>query len=327
MELRHLRYFVAVAEELHFGHAANRLNTSQPSLSQQIRDLERELKVDLFLRTKRHVALTPAGQRFLQEARGILSSAERAAGLAREAARGESRKVVVGISPETDWLLLAKALRLFGDHVPAVEVVFQNLTPEAQVDALRGGHIDVGFVGLPLEAEGMVTEATGRARLVIALPEKHPKAREKELRLEDLSKEAYVLWPRHLSPSSYDQLLSVFQRAGFGPPIAMEGGLPSTRTVLGMIAAGLTIALVDPALQQMAAPGVVFRPLAGHGIFTETGVIYRRADSSPILASFLHELRTTPRERPSPATVVNKKKKEPRRKKRRSPSRGSSRAR
>jgi DNA-binding transcriptional LysR family regulator len=304
MELRHLRYFVAVAEELHFGHAASRLNTSQPSLSQQIRDLERELKVDLFLRTKRHVALTPAGQRFLREARGILSSAERAAGLAREAARGESQKLAVGISPETDWLFLGKALRLFAEHAPSVEIVFQNLTPEAQVDALRRGHIDVGFVGLPLEAEGLVTETTGRVRLLVALPERHPMARNGFLRLEDLSKEAYVLWPRHLSPGSYDQLLSVFRRAGFGPPIAMEGGLPSTRTVLGMIAAGLTIALVDPALQQMAAPGVVFRPLAGRGVFTETGVTYRRADPSPILASFLHEVRATPHQRTASAAVA-----------------------
>jgi DNA-binding transcriptional LysR family regulator len=327
VELRHLRYFVAVAEELHFGHAANRLNTSQPSLSQQIRDLERELKVDLFLRTKRRVALTPAGQRFLQEARGILSSAERAAGLARETARGESRKLAVGISPETDWVFLGKALRLFAEQAPLVEVVFQNLTPVVQVDALRKGHIDVGFVGLPLEAEGMVTETTGRARLVVALPEEHPMARKNDLRLEELSKEAYVLWPRHLSPGSYDHLLSVFRRAGFGPPIAMEGGLPSTRTVLGMVAAGLTIALVDPALQQMAAAGVVFRPLASSGVFTEKGVIYRRDDASPILASFLHEVRTTPRERTRSAAVARKKKKGPRRERRRSPGRGSSRAR
>ncbi len=304
MELRHLRYFVAVAEELHFGHAASRLNTSQPSLSQQIQDLERELKVDLFLRTKRHVALTPAGQRFLQEARGILSSAERAAGLARETARGESQKLAVGISPETDWLFLGKALRLFAEHAPLVEIVFQNLTAEAQVDALRSGHIDVGFVGLPLEAEGLVTETTGRVRLVVALPEKHPMARNRSLKLEELSKEAYMLWPRHLSPGSYDYLLAVFRRAGFGPPIAMEGGIPSTRTVLGMVAASLTIALVDPALQQMAAPGVVFRLLAGRGVFTETGVIYRRADPSPILASFLHELRATPRQRTASAAVA-----------------------
>jgi DNA-binding transcriptional LysR family regulator len=308
VELRHLRYFVAVAEELHFGHAANRLHTSQPSLSQQIRDLERELKVDLFLRTKRRVTLTPAGRRFLEEARGILSSAERAAGLAREAARGESLKLAVGISPETDWLFLGKALRLFAEHAPSVEIVFQNLTPEAQLDALRGGHIDVGFVGLPLEAEGMVTETTGRTRLVVALPEKHPMARKAGLRLEELAKEAYVLWPRHLSPGSYDDLLSIFRRAGFGPPIAMEGGLPSTRTVLGMVGAGLTIALVDPELEQMAASGVVFRPLAGRDVFTERGVIYRRADPSSILASFLYEVRAIPRGPTTPAAKAQKTK-------------------
>jgi DNA-binding transcriptional LysR family regulator len=314
MELRHLRYFVAVAEELHFGHAANRLNTSQPSLSQQIRDLERELKVDLFLRTKRRVALTPAGQRFLEEARAILSSAERAGGVAREAARGESLKLSVGISPETDWLFLGKVLGLFAEHAPSVEIVFQNLTPEAQVDALRGGHIDVGFVGLPLEAEGMVTETTGRVRLVAALPDKHPMARKKDLKLEDLSKEAYTLWPRHFSPASYDHLLAVFRRAGFGPPITMAGDLPSTQTVLGMIAAGLTIALVDPSLRQMSAPGVVFRNLAGQGIFTETGVIYRRNDPSPIIASFLHELRATIRRHASaPAAAPAQPKKAPRR--------------
>lgn len=319
MELRHLRYFVAVAEELHFGHAASRLNTSQPSLSQQIRDLERELKVDLFLRTKRRVALTPAGRRFLEEAQGILSSAERAKGLAREAARGESRKLAVGISPETDWLFLGRALRLFADQVPSIDIVFQNLTPEAQLEALRGGQIDVGFVGLPLEAEGMVTETTGRVRLVVALPEKHPMARKEDLRLESLSKEAYVLWPRHLSPGSYDQLLSVYRQAGFGPPIAMEGGLPSTRTVLGMVAAGLTIALVDPGLEQIAVPRVVFRPLAGPGVFTEKGVIYRRADDSPILASFLHEVRATPRDSASSEAPPMKKKKGPRREGRRNP--------
>lgn len=321
MELRHLRYFVAVAEELHFGHAALRLNTSQPSLSQQIQDLERELRVSLFLRTKRSVALTPAGARFLKEARDILASAERAAGLAREAARGEARRLSIGISPETDWIFLGKALRLFAEHAPSVNVVFQNLTAEDQVAALRGGRIDVGFVGLPLEAEGLVTETTGRTRLVVALPEKHPLARKKDLRLEDLSKETYVLWPRHLSPGAYDQLLGIFRRAGFGPPIAMEGGIPSTRTVLGMVAASLTIALVDPALEQMSVSAVVFRPLGGPGVFTEKGVIYRRADESTILASFLQEVRSTPRDRTDERAIAS-----PPQRKRPSAARGRARA-
>jgi DNA-binding transcriptional LysR family regulator len=304
MELRHLRYFVAVAEDLHFGHAANRLNTSQSSLSQQIRNLETELKVDLFRRVKRHVELTPAGSRFLREARGILAAAERAAGLARETAREESQKIVIGISPETDWAFLGKALRLFREHAPSVDVLFQNLTPDAQIEALHGGRIDIGFVGLPIEAEGVVSEVTGRERLVVAIPKEHPMARNGRIRLRELSGEAYTLWPRHLSPGRYDQLLSIFRRAGFGPPIAMEGGLPSTQTVLGMVAAGLTVALVDPAIMQKAMPGVVFRPIGDRGVFTESGVIYRREDPSPLLASFLHEVRLTPRRRVESQTRV-----------------------
>jgi DNA-binding transcriptional LysR family regulator len=306
MELRHLRYFVAVAEELHFGRAADRLNTSQSSLSQQVRNLETELKVDLFRRIKRHVELTPAGDRFLREAREILAAAERATGSAREAAREESRKIVIGISPETDWQFLGKALRLFREHAPSVEVFFQNLTPEAQIEALRGGRIDIGFVGLPIEAEGVVSEVTGRERLVAAIPQGHPMARNGRIRLQDLSREAYTLWPRHLSPGRYDQLLEIFRRAGFGPPIAMEGGLPSTQTVLGMVAAGLTVALVDPAIKQRAMPGVVFRPIADRGVFTESGVIYRREDPSPLLVSFLREVRLTPRSRLESETGVEK---------------------
>jgi DNA-binding transcriptional LysR family regulator len=306
MELRHLRYFVAVAEDLHFGRAANRLHTSQSSLSQQIRNLETELKVDLLRRVKRHVELTSAGNRFLREARGILAAAERAAGLARETAREESQKIVIGISPEMDWAFLGKALRLFRDHAPSVEVLFQNLTPDAQIAALRSGRIDIGFVGLPIEAEGVVSEVTGRERLVVAIPEKHPMARHGRIRLRELSREAYTLWPRYLSPGRYDQLLSIFRRAGFGPPITMEGGLPSTQTVLGMVAAGLTVALVDPAIKQRAMEGVVFRPIADREVFIESGVIYRREDPSPLLASFLHEVRLTPRRRLEPETPANK---------------------
>jgi len=308
VELRHLRYFVAVAEELHFGRAASRLHTSQSSLSQQVRNLEGELKVDLLRRVKRHVELTPAGSRFLQEARGILAAAERAAGMAREAAREESQRIVIGISPETDWQFLGRALTIFREHAPSAEVFFQNLTPEAQVSALRAGRIDIGFVGLPIEAEGLASEVTARERLVAAIAAKHPMARNESIRLRDLSGEAYTLWPRHLSPSRYDQLLSIFRRAGFGPPISMEGGLPSTQTVLGMVAAGLTVALVDPAIEQRAIPGVVFRPIEDRGVFTESGVIYRRDDVSPLLASFLHEVRLIPRRRVESKTGGEKRK-------------------
>ena len=154
-------------------------------------------------------------------------------------------------------------------------------------------------MGLPIDAAGVVSEVTGHEKLVAAISDQHPMARRHRIGLRDLSKEAYTLWPRHLSPGSYDQLLTIFQRAGFGPPITMEGGLPSTETVLGMVAAGLTIALVDPAIQQRATPGVVFRPIEDHGVFTESGVIYRQGDTSPLLASLLQEIRLTPRRRPN----------------------------
>ena len=291
MELRHLRYFVAVAEELHFGHAALRLHTSQPSLSQQIQDLERELRVALLTRTRRRVTLTPAGDRFLREARAILAAADRAAGIAREAERGESGTLVLGISAETDWRVLGPALRVFTEHVPSARVSFQNLTPEEQLAALPEGRIDVGFVGLPIDAPGLATESIARVRLVAALPENHPVARKTAIRLKELSGEPYVLWPRHFSPGLYDQLFAVFARAGFGPPIAMEGGLPSTRTVLGMVAAGLAIALVEPVMEHTGTPGVVCRPLAHPGVSIEKGVIYRSEEQSPVVASFLNEVR------------------------------------
>jgi DNA-binding transcriptional LysR family regulator len=297
MELRHLRYFVAVAEESHFGHAAARLNTSQPSLSQQILNLERELKVTLLLRTRRRVELTSAGRRFLQEARGILASAERAAAVAREIARGESRKLVLGVSTTADWGLIGKTRLRFVDYSPGVDVVFQNLGEEAQVAALRDGKIDIGFCGLPIEAGSLTTEITGRVRLVIALPATHRFARRRSVRLEDLADEPYTLWPRHFSPGCYDYLLKVFADAGFGPPVAIEGDLPSARTVLGMVAAGLIVSLVDPDIAGTQRSGVVLKPTTGPGVFLESGVIYRRGMESAAVLAFLEQLHAVLAER------------------------------
>ena len=292
MELRHLRYFVAVAEELHFGHAAARLATSQPSLSQQIRNLEKELRVELFQRSKRKVELTPAGYRFLSEAREILASAERAAALARETERSETQKLVVGISPDTDWEFVGRVIRAFCQKLPAVRLTFQNLVGEDQVKGLREGSLDVGFVGLPLAQDGgLCAEVTAQIPLVVAISSSHPKARGPITTLRQLKGEPYALWPRHLAPGVYDHLLEIFQRAGFGAPVTMEGGIPSARTLIGMVAAGLTIALVDPATRDIAPKGVRFHSLADAEAFSESGVIYRRDDASPALAAFLEEVR------------------------------------
>lgn len=313
MELRHLRYFVAVAEELHFGHAATRLATSQPSLSQQIRNLEKELRVELFQRSKRKVELTPAGSRFLSEAREILASAEKAAALAREAERNETQKLVIGISPDTDWEFVGRVIRAFSQKLPVVQVSFQNLIGEDQVKGLREGSLDVGFVGLPLaENGGIRAEVTARLPLVVAISSSHPKARGRIASLRQLKGEPYALWPRHLAPGVYDHILEVFQRAGFGPPVTMEGGIPSARTLIGMVAAGLTIALVDPATRDIAPKGVRFLALPDAEAFTESGVIYRRDDASPALAAFLEEVRiAAPLARPRQSATAKPKRRRP----------------
>jgi len=291
MELRHLRYFVAVADELHFGHAAARVHTSQPSLSQQIRNLEKELRVDLFVRSKHRVELTKAGDRFLKEARLILASADRAADLARQAEHGDNVRLVIGISPETSWQFLRPVLREFAAHLPSVEVVFRVLATGAQPGTLRDGTIDVGFVSLPVPGEGIESERIERAPLRVALFEGHPLAGRRRIALEELAREHFTLWPRDFAPGLWDEIEEIFTRAGFGPPVQLEGGLPSVRTTLGMVAAGLTIALVEPE-SQLTTPGVVFRDLL-KPIFIELGVIYRAGDASPILANFLGLVRET----------------------------------
>lgn len=292
MELRHLRYFVAVAEELHFGHAAVRLRTSQPSLSQQIRNLEKELRVELFHRSKRKVELTSAGRRFLTEAKEILKAADRAAALARETEREETQRLVVGVCNNTDWEFLGRVIRAFAQKLPGVEVSFQNLVTEEQVKALHEGRLDVGFMGLPVENGDLVSEVTARIPLVLAISARHPKARSRELTLEELSGEHYALWPRHLAPGVYDRMLEIFQRAGFGPPVTMEGGMPSARTLIGMVAAELTIALVDPPTRDIAPKGVRFFSMSGDRGISDWGVVYRRNDSSPAVTAFLEEVRT-----------------------------------
>jgi len=241
MELRHLRYFVAVADELHFGHAAARLRTSQPSLSQQIRNLEKELRVDLFVRSKHRVELTKAGDRFLKEARSILASADRAAELARQAEQSDNIRLVIGISPETSWQFLRPVLQEFAEHLPSVDVTFRVLATGAQPQALRDGKIDVGFVSLPVSGEGIEWERIERAPLQVALSEGHLLAGRRRIALEELANERFTLWPRDFAPGLRDEIEEIFTRAGFGPPLELEGGLPSVRTTLGMGAAGLTI--------------------------------------------------------------------------------------
>ena len=223
MELRHLKYFVAVAEELHFSRAAERVGIAQPPFSQQIKGLEEEVGAPLLLRTKRRVELTAAGRAFLTEARKVLAQAGHALDMARRAARGEVGQLVVGFVSSAVYGKFASVFGLMRARHPDVALVLQDLTSEEQVEAMKAHRLDVGLVRPPvLMAEAFTLRVIGREPLVAALPETHPLAKRKRLELAALAGEPFLLVPRHLGPGFYDQIIGLCARAGFTPKLVQE---------------------------------------------------------------------------------------------------------
>ena len=222
MNLRHLQYFIAVAEELHFGRAAARLHIAQPPLSQMIRRLESELKVTLFRRNRRTVELTAAGSAFLVHARLAVAELERGREAAARAERGQVGQLVLGMVPSGDTKLFTEVLRRFGERFPEVRLVLQSLSTTAQVEAIQEGHLDVGFLRMPVRAPWLAIRAISRETLVVALPSCHPLARKKTVRLSDLSDEPNIMFPRRLAPDYYDSIVSLFRQSGQRLHIAQE---------------------------------------------------------------------------------------------------------
>lgn len=251
MELRHIRYFVAVAEELHFRRAAERLNVSQPPLSQQIRQLEEELGVALFHRNRRNVSLTPAGRRFLPRARRILSEVDTAILLTK---RGSAQAFTVGfVSSATS--LMAPILRNFRSAHPEIDLRLVEGSTSQQGDMLRTGEIDVGFLRPPVPGRGINTEILMREKLALILANDHPLAGRSELKLADMARERFVLFPRPLGPGLFDSIIVACRKAGFSPEIDQIG--ESMLTILGLVAAGQGVSLVPASLSREAS-GVVF---------------------------------------------------------------------
>ncbi|HPC01952.1 MAG TPA: LysR family transcriptional regulator [Syntrophales bacterium] len=298
MELRHLSYFVAVAEELHFGRAARRLNISQPPLSQQIRQLEGELGVTLFTRTRRRVGLTAAGEVFLAEARRILAAVEEGKGRAVRADRGESGRLAVGFIGSANYSVLPRVIRSFRRAYPEVDISLAELNTAHQLEALRAGRIHVGFMRPPpgLDREGLEALAVFEEPLVAALPAAHPLSGRGPLDLALLAPEPFIMIPRHLGPGYFDYLISLCRQAGFSPRIALEAS--QFHTVIGMVAAGLGVAVVPASMRGSRFPGVTFRVIAG-GAATILEMAWLRGNPSPVLANFIAAARreTAPQER------------------------------
>jgi len=287
MELRHLRYFVAVAEELNFTRAAERLHIAQPPLSQQIRQLEDELGVALFHRTKHSVRLTDPGRAVLEEARRTLAQAERVAVTARRSAQGLAGDLNVGFSSSAPHAMLPEILRAFRARFPQVSLKLHELSTEQQMRLLAAGTLDVGFVRLPVEnpSGSLTVRPVLREALILALPKGHRLERQRTVSVPSLAKEPFILVPRHVAPGLYDQIDNMCRRAGFKPRVVQEA--LQVQTMISLVSAGLGIAVVPASLQSLHLKRVVYRPLRNSLAVTEMGVAYERENHSSVLRSFL----------------------------------------
>ncbi len=289
MELRHLRYFVTVAEELHFGRAAARLFIAQPPLSQQIQQLERELGVTLFARTSRRVQLTPAGTAFLLEARQILAHLDTAADAARRAARGETGWLGIGFAASATYDLLPAVLHDFRAAFPEVALSLQELNAVEQASALREKVIHVGFARPYAPEPEAIVHAVQREPFLAALPDLHPLTNRAFLPLAALSNEPFISFPALPKPSYAEIVRLACESAGFTPHVVQE--VREMQTALSLVAAGFGIALLPSSVQHLHRDGVAYRPLLEPAPRTELAVVSRRDDPSPVLENFLAVVR------------------------------------
>jgi len=287
IELRHLRYFIAVAEELNFSRAAERLHIAQPPLSQQIQALEAELGLQLFERKKRPLQLTAAGQVFLAEARLVFPQLEQAITSAQKVNRGEIGRLVVGTNSSVANSVLPDILQIFQPLFPEVRLVLREVSSSEQVHLLRDRQIDIAFERLPnvnCNDTALNFLPILQEPLVIALPAEHPLAAQTEIPLNALAEESFVLPPPDLVPS-YSQIISLCQQVGFSPKVVQEATWMVT--VLSLVAGGVGVTLLPANAQNLQRSGVVYRPIQGQNLTLQLAVVWRRDDSSVILREFL----------------------------------------
>ncbi len=281
MELRHLRYFVAVAEELNFRRAAARLRLAQPPLSTQVRQLEEEIGTRLLERNSHRVALTAAGQVFLESCRRILRDADDATCAARRAARGEVGRLAIGFVASLSQGVLPAVLRAYRQRYPRVELHLAEMDSSQQIEELAAGRLDLGFIGLglPRETPSLELAVVAEERLVAVLPQDHPLARaggvngvngvnggshaaaeRSSLPLSALARERFYLAARQNAPVFNPWLVVLCQQAGFQPNVVQEADRPAT--LLAYVAAGFGVTVLPEQYSRMGITGVVFRPLA-----------------------------------------------------------------
>ena len=290
MELRHLRYFRAVAEELHFGRAAQRLHIAQPPLSQQIRQLERELGTPLLVRTTRSVELTPAGQAYLTRVVKILDAVDDAGAQARRIAEGTEGQLSIGCVGSATYSLLPKLVRALGESLPDVEVsVRGEMLAPAQLAALSSGEIDLALLRPPAGQVGVLTETIRRDRLLVALPAGHRLAESDQLRAGDLRNEHFIAHTGHGRSVMNSVLTAVCADAGFVPLVRHE--VMETSTLVTWVAAGLGVAVVPEPTAALDIAGVRYVPLGPDHLGIDLLAARLESASTPLVERALTVLR------------------------------------
>jgi len=285
MELRHLKYFVAVAEELHYGRAAKKLNIAQPPLSQQIMNLEEELGIKLFDRSRRRIQLTDAGSYFLKEARRVLLYVEQAAETAARIYRGQAGRLMVGFVGSVVHTFLPEGLRLFRERFPDVELVLQEINTAEQIKALHASRIDVGFHYSDEPDSLLSSRPLTLAPLMVVLPKKHALANRESLHISELAREPFIANTRSSEPVVRDAFISMCHSAGFTPRITQEAG--QVQTVLGLVASGLGACLLPDFIKNIRRPGVQYIRLSGSPPTLRLAVVWRSDNSSALVDSFV----------------------------------------
>jgi len=293
MDMRHLRCFVAVAEELHFGRAAQRLHLSQPPVSLAIKELEAELGVTLFERTSRRIVLTRHGEEALQDARAVLARTELLKRRAKDAARGVSGTISIAFISLAAYSFLPAALRRFTQSHPSVKVTLQESTTDHMLAELEKGALDIGLIfASPGMATSLDYRPLQREALMVALPAKHPLAKAASVPLEQLAHERFLGFERHYGPMIFDAMIATCMRHGFSPEIFPARQM---HTIVSLVSGGIGVALVPASVKALHREGVAYRPIRGERTLVETGAAWRRADDSPLVKALLDILPAAPK--------------------------------
>lgn len=285
MELRNLESFVAVAEQLSFVRAAERLHLSQPALSAQIQKLEDEIGVKLLFRNKRTVRLTDAGRVFLAEAHATLARAQQAVERAQKADRGEIGRLRIGFVSSAALAIVPAIAGAFRKQFPGVTLDLMNLRTSSQIKSLVNKTIDVGFVRLPVAHDQLDTKVIHREGFAVVLPADHALAKKKQIRLSDLRAERFVAYGRRWAPGFYDAVVQMCTSQGFSPNITQETG--EMYTAIALVAAGTGVAILPKTVVLAQSQGVVMKPLPLAAGVSEIAIAVRKRDRSTLVESFV----------------------------------------